>query len=92
MWGGMHGKGHNPMHDKWMKMTPEQRKEFINKRKKFGFGKPFEGPFGGPFGRPFDGPFGEQSDERSFFDDGRFGMNNNDKPDNQPKEPKKENE
>jgi hypothetical protein len=25
-----------------MKMTPEQRKEFINKRRRFGFGRPFD--------------------------------------------------
>lgn len=41
MGGGFHGKGHNPIHDKWMKMTPEQRKEFISRRRKFGFGGPF---------------------------------------------------
>lgn len=39
---GMHGRG-NPIHEKWRKMTPEQRRIFIEKRKKFGFG----GPFGG---------------------------------------------
>lgn len=33
---GMHHR-ENPIHKKWMKMTPEQRKEFINRRKKFGF-------------------------------------------------------
>lgn len=35
-----HGMG-NPMHEKWMKMTPEQRREFIEKRRKFGFGGHF---------------------------------------------------
>ncbi len=35
-----YGRG-NPLHDKWMKMTPEQREEFIKKRRKFGFGPPF---------------------------------------------------
>ena len=35
----------NPIHQKWMKMTPEQREEFINKRRKF--------RFGGPFGKDF---------------------------------------
>lgn len=30
----------NHIREKWMKMTPEQRKEFINKRRKFGFGHP----------------------------------------------------
>lgn len=38
MWG--HG-GENPIHKKWRNMTPEQRKEFVNKRRKFGFGHPF---------------------------------------------------
>ncbi len=28
----------NPMSDRWAKMTPEQRQEFINKRREFGFG------------------------------------------------------
>jgi hypothetical protein len=40
----MHGKmGHhkNPIREKWMKMSPEQRKEFINRRREFGFGGPF---------------------------------------------------
>lgn len=32
----------NPIHEKWMKMTPEQREEFINKRRQFGFGHPFD--------------------------------------------------
>ena len=40
MMGGMHHHK-NPIHDKWMKMTPEQRKEFINRRRRFGFGQPF---------------------------------------------------
>lgn len=31
----------NHFREKWMKMTPEQRKEFIDKRRKFGFGRPF---------------------------------------------------
>jgi hypothetical protein len=35
----LHG---NPIHKEWMKMTPEQRKEFIDKRRKFGFGDPFD--------------------------------------------------
>lgn len=38
----MHSLRHkNPMHEKWMKMTPEQRMDFINKRRKLGFGGPF---------------------------------------------------
>lgn len=36
-----HGMRENLMHKKWMKMTPEQREEFINKRRKFGFGGHF---------------------------------------------------
>lgn len=39
---GMHHAHNNPMHEKWMKMTPEERREFINKRRRFG-----GGPFGG---------------------------------------------
>ncbi|MDH6303996.1 ABC-type multidrug transport system fused ATPase/permease subunit [Parabacteroides sp. PF5-5] len=39
MMGG--GMRENPIHEKWMKMTPEQREEFINKRRQFGFGYPF---------------------------------------------------
>lgn len=39
MMGG--GMRENPIHEKWMKMTPEQREEFINKRRRFGFGRPF---------------------------------------------------
>ncbi|MDR1201429.1 MAG: hypothetical protein LBL58_07365 [Tannerellaceae bacterium] len=41
------GPGHrkmmkmDPIREKWMKMTPEQREEFINKRHRFGFGGPF---------------------------------------------------
>lgn len=43
---GMRGRmmaGHhkNPIHDKWMKMTPEQRREFINKRKEYASRHPF---------------------------------------------------
>ncbi|MDR0422767.1 MAG: hypothetical protein LBH72_07150 [Proteiniphilum sp.] len=30
---GMRGYRHNPIHDKWMKMSPEQRKEFISRRR-----------------------------------------------------------
>ena len=39
---GMHNKYH--IHEKWMKMTPEQRQEFVNRRREH-FGK------GGFFGR-----------------------------------------
>jgi ABC-type multidrug transport system fused ATPase/permease subunit len=40
---GMLGHAHqhhhkNHIREKWMQMTPEQRKEFINKRQKCGFG------------------------------------------------------
>ncbi|GHV20004.1 hypothetical protein FACS1894174_01010 [Bacteroidia bacterium] len=42
MLGHIHGHHHkNEIHEKWMQMTPEQRKEFINKRRKFGFGEHF---------------------------------------------------
>lgn len=42
-----HSMEENPVHDKWMKMTLEQRKEFIEKRRKFAFGGPFgRGRFG----------------------------------------------
>ncbi|MFT3903276.1 MAG: hypothetical protein QM727_08880 [Niabella sp.] len=37
----MHERG-NHMREKWMKMTPEQRKEFINRRRHFGFGHPLD--------------------------------------------------
>ena len=47
---GMHGMHH--IREKWMKMTPEQRQEFVNKRKAH-FGR------GGFFGEHFD--FGEDT-------------------------------
>ncbi|MDR3142357.1 MAG: hypothetical protein LBU37_11635 [Tannerellaceae bacterium] len=47
------GPGHgrmmaiDPVRRKWMKMTPEQREEFINRRHRFGFGASFcREPFG----------------------------------------------
>lgn len=40
MMGGMVRNNKNPIQDKWMKMSPEQRKEFINRRREFGFGHP----------------------------------------------------
>ena len=49
------GKEGNPFRAKWEKMSPEERKDFINKRKKFGFG--------GPFGR--DGFFNERNFDRN---------------------------
>jgi len=50
LWGGgrhphhrMHGfHGDNPMHEKWMKMSEEERKDFINKKRKFFQGAPFD--------------------------------------------------
>jgi len=39
----MHDQMHrekNSIHKKWMMMTPEQRKEFIERRRKFRFGHP----------------------------------------------------
>jgi len=46
--GMIHHRMHeNPIHKRWKNMTPEQRKEFIERRKKFGFGGPFgRGEFG----------------------------------------------
>jgi hypothetical protein len=38
--GIMHDR-ESSIHKKWMQMTPEQRKEFVNKRRQFGFGRPF---------------------------------------------------
>ena len=35
MMGKMHGKGKNHIHEKWMKMTPEEREAFINKRREY---------------------------------------------------------
>ena len=49
------GKEGNPFRAKWEKMSPEERKDFINKRRKFGFG--------GPFGR--DGFFNERNFDRN---------------------------
>jgi len=43
---GMHGR--NPVREKWLKMTPEQRKEFINRRMEHFAGGGFFG------GRNFD--------------------------------------
>jgi len=34
--------GDNPMHEKWMKMSEEERIEFINKKRKFFHGAPFD--------------------------------------------------
>jgi hypothetical protein len=34
-WMGMHGARHNPISEKWAKMTPEEQKEFIRKRRHF---------------------------------------------------------
>lgn len=36
-----HDMGENPIHEKWKNMTDEERKKFIEKRRKFGFGGPF---------------------------------------------------
>jgi len=35
--------GENSIRKKWMKMTPEQREEFISRRRQFGFGHPHFG-------------------------------------------------
>ena len=34
--------GDNPMHEKWMKMSEEERNEFINKKREFFHGAPFD--------------------------------------------------
>ena len=55
----MHDKmqGMNLIHEKWKHMTDEERKEFIEKRRKFGFGRHFGR-------RPFDmDEYGEQEKE-----------------------------
>ncbi len=61
--GGMnrHMHGDNPIHEKWMKMSPEQRKEFIRKRhdRATCFGKE-RGHFGG---NPFDMNDNESKEE-----------------------------
>jgi hypothetical protein len=33
---GMRGYRHNPIHEKWRKMTPEEREEFIRRHRYFG--------------------------------------------------------
>lgn len=53
MWGGF-GHNRNPLHERWMKMTPEERKEFLNRRRHFGFG-----------GRMGRGCFEADDDDRS---------------------------
>lgn len=50
MGGKMGGHHHHPIHDKWQKMTPEQRKAFIMKRRAY-MGKHAHGPFGFGGGR-----------------------------------------
>jgi hypothetical protein len=48
---GMKGYRHNPIHEKWMKMTPEERKEFIKNRHHFHHG--FKHHLAHCFGRDF---------------------------------------
>ena len=65
LFGGFRGKGHrggmhgmhwrNHLREKWMKMTPEQREEFINRRRKH-FSR------GGFFCRPDFDPFATGED------------------------------
>lgn len=38
---GFHHMGDNPIHEKWKNMTDQERREFIEKRRRFGFGGPF---------------------------------------------------
>lgn len=49
MRGGMHHGQNNPIREKWMKMSPEERKEFVNRRREFFMNK--RGHWGG---NPFD--------------------------------------
>jgi hypothetical protein len=48
---GMKGYRRNPIREKWMKMTPEERKEFIKNRHHFHHG--FRHPFAHGFGHDF---------------------------------------
>jgi hypothetical protein len=48
---GMKGYRHNPIREKWMKMTPEERKEFIKNRHHCHHG--FRHHFAHGFGRDF---------------------------------------
>ena len=41
MMGGYHGHGHH-MREKWMKMTPEERREFVSKRRRAGYDHHFK--------------------------------------------------
>jgi hypothetical protein len=50
---GMHNH-HNPIREKWMKMTPEERQEFVKDRR---FGHH-------PFGRGFDDRFNPEEPEK----------------------------
>lgn len=61
---GMPGLGGNPVHEKWMHMTPEQRREFIKKRKHMGFGPWDRERFFDreDFGRNTDADFGKSAD------------------------------
>lgn len=61
---GMPGRGGNPVHEKWMHMTPEQRREFIKKRKHMGFGPWDRERFFDreDFGRNTDADFGKSAD------------------------------
>ncbi|MEL5894621.1 hypothetical protein AAE250_14145 [Bacteroides sp. GD17] len=36
------GRTGNPFREKWEKMSPEERKNFISRRRNFGFGGPFD--------------------------------------------------
>ncbi|MDR3339132.1 MAG: hypothetical protein LBT25_03380 [Candidatus Symbiothrix sp.] len=57
---GMH-KHHNPIREKWMKMTPEERQEFVKDRR-FGH-HPFEHDFG-HCRRDFDDRFNTEEPEK----------------------------
>jgi hypothetical protein len=58
-WMGMAMNNHrNPIREKWMKMTPEERQEFVKDRR---FG---HHPFGRNFGHGFDDRFNPEEPEK----------------------------
>lgn len=48
--GGFFGHRENPIHKRWRQMTPEQQKEFVEKRRRFGMHRHFfdNTPYGEP--------------------------------------------
>jgi hypothetical protein len=62
-WMGAHFRYHNPVRERWMKMTPEERKEFIKKRHSFLHDHHFDFWMKGGFGTSAD--FGTGADDTS---------------------------